>query len=241
MLADLMKLFGKVVERCKRRAYGRTFVCPVCHLELSFADLDGHGLAVCPVCGAVLSVEAPYGHPVPVVMDMEINRAQPKLRLHPLASHLPIGLFPFALLGACVLLVLSLAGAPADRVLAALGASPGAAATIERATLLLLGASVLFSPLTIAAGFWDWQHRYGGRPYRIIRLKLVFSGAFVALGAAALALHASGAVFSAQTGLLAAASPLQALASAAYFAALGLAMIAIATLGHVGGNLVFGK
>ena len=241
MLADLMKVFGRIVERFKRRAYGRTFVCPVCHLELSFADLDAHGLAVCPVCGAVLSVEAPYGHPVPVVMDMEINRAQPKARLHPLASHLPIGLFPFALLGALALLAFSAAGGTALRVLEALGGSAATVATLERVTLLLLGLSVLFSPLTIAAGYWDWQHRYGARPYRIIRLKLVLSATFVALGVVALALHASGAVFSASTGLVAGGSALQALAAAAYFAALGLGMIAIATLGHVGGNLVFGK
>jgi uncharacterized membrane protein len=241
MLADLMKASGRIVKRFKKRAYGRTFVCPVCHLELSFADLDTHGLAVCPLCGAVLSVEAPYGHPVPVVMDMEIHRAQPKARLHPLAAHLPIGLFPFALLGALVLLGFSAAGGAAVRVLEALGGSAATVATLERATLLLLGLSVLLSPLTIAAGYWDWRHRYGGRPYRIIRLKLAFSGAFVALGVVALALHASGAVFSAQTGLLTGASPLHALAAAAYFAALAAGMIAIATLGHVGGNLVFGK
>jgi hypothetical protein len=241
MLADLMKLFGRMVERCKRLAYGRTFVCPVCHLELSFADLDAHGLAVCPVCGAVLSVEAPYGHPVPVVMDMEIHRAQPKLRLHPLASHLPVGLFPFALLGALALLPFSVAGGTALRLLEALGGSAATVATLERATLLLLGLSVCLSPLTIAAGVWDWRHRYGNRPYRVIRLKLVFSAAFVLLGGAALALHVSGAVFSPATGLLSGASPAQALAAVAYFTALGLGMIAIATLGHVGGNLVFGK
>jgi uncharacterized membrane protein len=241
MLADLMKLFGRIVERFKKRAYGRTFVCPVCHLELSFADLDAHGLAVCPVCGAVLSVEAPYGHPVPVVMDMEINRAQPKARLHPLAAHLPVGLFPFALLGALALLAFSAAGGTALRVLEALGGSAATLATLERVTLLLLGLSVALSPLTIAAGYWDWRHRYGSRPYRIIRLKLAFSGAFVALGAVALALHASGAVFSPSTGLVAGGSPLHALAALSYFAALALGMIVIATLGHVGGNLVFGK
>jgi uncharacterized membrane protein len=193
------------------------------------------------VCGAVLSVEAPYGHPVPVVMDMEVNRAQPKARLHPLAAHLPVGLFPFALLGALVLVAFSAAGGTALRVLEALGGSAATLATLERVTLLLLGLSVLLSPLTIAAGYWDWRHRYGARPYRIIRLKLAFSAAFVALGVVALALQASGAVFSASTGLLAAGSPLHALAAAAYFAALALGMIVIATLGHVGGNLVFGK
>jgi len=232
MLSDLMKVFGRVVERFKRRVYGRTFVCPVCHLELAFADLDGDGLAVCPLCGAVLSVEAPYGHPVPVVMDMEIYRDQPKLRLHPLASHLPIGLFPFALLGALLLLGASLVGAELPAAVGSL---------IERTTLLLLGLSVCLAPLAIAAGFRDWRRRYAARPYRIITLKLVLSGAFVALGGVALALHASGAVFSPADGMLAAASPVQVAAAAVYVVTLALALIAVATLGHVGGNLVFGK
>jgi hypothetical protein len=42
-------------------------------------------------------------------------------------------------------------------------------------------------------------------------------------------------------GLVAGASRLQAVAAAASCAALGLGMIVVATLGHVGGNLVFGK
>jgi hypothetical protein len=230
MLSDLMGLFGKLVDRLKRLAYGRVFACPVCHLDLAFADVDANGLVVCPVCGAVISLEAPYGHAVPVVLDMEIFRAQPKWRLHPLAAHLPIGLFPLAALGAGVLLVASL-----------LGAATFPAAVVERSTLLLLSLAVLLSPLTIVAGLSDWWRRYGKRPYRIIRLKIAFSIAFVALGALAVGLHASGAVFSPATGLLAGASPLQVLAAAAYFAALALGMVVIATLGHVGGNLVFGK
>jgi hypothetical protein len=230
MLADLMKLFGRVIERGKRIAYGRVFACPVCHLDLSFLDVDGNGLVVCPVCGAVLSVEAPYGHAVPVVLDMEINRVQPKLRLHPLAVHLPIGLFPVAVLGAVVLLAASL-----------LGVATFPAAVVERATLLVLLLAVALSPLAIAAGLTDWWRRYGRRPYRIIRLKIAFSITFVTLGAAALALHASGAVFSPATGLLAGSSPLHVLAATAYFALLALGLIVVATLGHVGGNLVFGK
>ncbi len=224
-----MRIAGRVIEKSKRRAYGRTFVCPVCHLELSFADLDGSGLVVCPVCGAVLSVEAPYGHAVPVVLDMEIRRAQPKLRLHPLASHIPIGLFPLALLGASLLLLAPLVGL----------ALPGG--VIERATLLLLLLAVGLSPLTAAAGLWDWWHRFGRRPYRVIRLKIACSIAFVALGAVALALHVSGAVFSPVTGLVDGSTPLHVLAAVGYFVVLALESIVVATLGHVGGNLVFGK
>ncbi len=230
MISDLMGLFGRLVNRCKLLAYGRVFACPVCHLDLAFADVDANGLVVCPVCGAVISLEAPYGHAVPVVVDMEIFRAQPKWRLHPLAAHLPIGLFPLAVLGAVVLLGASLQGSAAFP-----------AAVVERSTLLLLSLAVVFSPLTIAAGLSDWWRRYGKRPYRIIRLKIAFSIAFVVLGAAALALHASGTVFSPATGLLAGGSVGHLLASAAYFAALGLGMVVVATLGHVGGNLVFGK
>jgi hypothetical protein len=230
MLGDLMGLFGRLIERFKWWAYGRVFACPVCHLELSFADVDANGLVVCPVCGAVISLDAPYGHAVPVVLDMEILRAQPKWRLHPLAAHLPIGLFPFAVLGAVVLLAASL-----------LGVAAFPAAMVERSTLLLLLLAVVLSPLAIAAGLSDWWRRYGKRPYRVIRLKIAFSIAFVALGAVAVALHASGAVFSPTTGLLAGSSPANVIAAAAYFALLGLDMIVVATLGHVGGNLVFGK
>jgi uncharacterized protein YbaR (Trm112 family) len=227
VIKDLMGVAGRTIAPFKRKAYGNTFICPVCHLELSFDDTNADGLLVCPVCGAVIHLEAPYGHPVPVVLDMEIRRAQPKLRLHPLASHFPVGLFPLALLGALALLVLSLLGT-------------GSAVALERATLVVLAVSVALSPLAIAAGLWDWWRRYGRRPYRIITLKIAFSVAFVVLGGAAVALHASGAVFSPATGLLNAFSPLHLLAAAAYFALLALDMIIVATLGHVGGNLVFG-
>ncbi|MGE5236730.1 MAG: hypothetical protein ACM3O7_10300 [Acidobacteriota bacterium] len=240
MVKDLMNVAGKAVEPFKRRAYGRTFVCPVCHLELAFADVNGDGLVVCPLCGAVIHLEAPYGHPVPVVLDMEIHRVQPKLRLHPLASHLPIGLFPLALAGALVLFLASLVGRPAGRLLVAV-VGPSGPAVLERTILLLLVLAVGLSPLTIGAGLWDWFHRYGRRPYRIIRLKIVASIAFVVLGTTAIILQASGAVFSPITGLVDGSSPLHVVLAAAYLGALALGMVAVATLGHIGGNLVFGK
>ena len=40
MLADIMKQVGKVIGRFKDQWYGRTFYCPVCHLELSEHDVD---------------------------------------------------------------------------------------------------------------------------------------------------------------------------------------------------------
>jgi hypothetical protein len=241
MIRDLMRVSGRVVEPFKRRAYGRTFACPVCHLELAFADTNGDGLVVCPVCGAVISLDAPYGHAVPVVVDMEIQRAQPKWRMHPLASHLPVGLYPVAWLGAALLLLVSILPATAGLSFPGVAGPGGGALLLERATLVLLVLAVGLSPLTIGVGLWDWFRRYGRRPYRIITLKIVFSVAFVLLGAVTVALQAGGAVFSPVTGMIDVSSPLHALAVAVYFAVLSLNLIVVATLGHVGGNLVFGK
>jgi hypothetical protein len=238
MTADPRALIGRATERFKRRFWGRTFRCPVCHLELSLHDLDAHGLVVCPLCGVVLELDLPYGHAVPVVHDVEIFRPQPKLRAHPMATHIPIGLFPFALLGALLLAAASAAGG------LGLDLRPGllgAAATLEQATLVLLIVSVAFSPVTFASGLWDWAFRYRRRPYAQIRLKIAFAIAFLAVGAVAIALHASGLVFSQTTGLMDLATLGGALAGLLYLAALGIGMVLLATLGHVGGNLVFGR
>ena len=51
MTTDPRALVGRVTKRFKRRFWGRTFRCPVCHLELSVHDLDENGLVVCPLCG----------------------------------------------------------------------------------------------------------------------------------------------------------------------------------------------
>ncbi len=107
MVGDIMKLVDKFVGVFKKLIYGKTFFCPVCHLELSYHDTDENACLVCPVCGVVIELHETYGHSVPIVNDVEINRTQPKARLHPIATHLPIGLFPFALLGAGFLLVVS--------------------------------------------------------------------------------------------------------------------------------------
>ena len=237
MIGDVRTLVRKVAERFKGRFYGRTFRCPVCHLELAMVDADGNRLMVCPLCGVVLDVEEVYGHAVPVVLEVELYRPQPKMRLHPLATHAPIGLYPFAVLGVGLLLVASVL-AP---VVPALAPLLTRAPVVADATLVLLVLSVGLSIITLASGLWDWNRRYRRRPYWQVRLKIAFSVLFLILGGAAIALHASGAVFSASTGLVDLASPLAVALAAMELTVLAAGMVVIATLGHVGGTLVFGR
>lgn len=236
MAAGLLGLTGKVSDRFKRRFYGPTFRCPVCHLELAYADLDTNGLMVCPLCGVVLDVEAVYGHSVPVVLEVEIHRPQPKLRLHPLATHLPIGLFPFALLGAALLVAASIVGSAVGRA----GEWASSAPTVAGAVLVVLTVSVGASLLTIASGLWDWLFRYRRRPYRQIRVKIAGSVVFVVFGVVALVLQLGGWVFS-TSGLVDLASPVQLVATLVYLVLLAANMVVLATLGHIGGTLVFGR
>jgi hypothetical protein len=237
MLGDVRRLVAKIAEKFKRRFYGRTFRCPVCHLELAMVDADGNRLMVCPLCGVVLDVEEVYGHVVPVVLEVELYRPQPKMRIHPLVTHVPIGLFPFAVLGAGALILASVLG----KWVPGLGPWLTNAPMVADVTLVLLVLSVGLSVLTFASGLWDWRHRYRGRPYRQITLKIVFSVLFLMLGGIAIALHASGAVFQASTGLVDIASPMALALAAVELTALVLGMVVIATLGHVGGTLVFGR
>jgi len=237
MISDVRRLVAKIAERFKRRFYGRTFHCPVCHLELAMVDVDGNRLMVCPLCGVVLDVEEVYGHVVPVVLEVELYRPQPKMRIHPLVTHVPIGLFPFAVLGAGALILASVFGPWAP----GLGPWLTNAPLVADATFVLLVLSVGLSVLTFASGLWDWRHRYRGRPYRQITLKIAFSVLFLMLGGIAIALHASGFVFQASTGLVDIASPMALGLAAVELTALLLGMVVIATLGHVGGTLVFGR
>jgi len=235
MIGDIRKVTAKIAERFKHRFYGRTFQCPVCHLELALVDVNGNRLLVCPVCGVVLDVEEVYGHAVPVVLDVEVHRPQPKMRVHPLATHLPIGLYPFAVLGAGLLFVAS--------ILEPLIKIPlfSRAPVLADATLVLLVLSVGFSVVTFVSGLRDWSRRYRKRPYAQIRLKIAFSVVFLLLGGLAIVLHASGAAFSAGTGLVDLGSPLALMLAVVELVALGAGMVVIATLGHVGGTLVFGR
>jgi hypothetical protein len=237
MISDIRKLTAKIAERYKSRFYGRTFRCPVCHLELAIVDVNGNRLMVCPVCGVVLDVEEVYGHAVPVVLDVEVYRPQPKMRIHPLATHLPIGLYPFAVLGAVLLLLCSVLGP----ILSGFAPLVERAPVLSDATLVLLALSVGFSVITFASGLRDWFRRYRRRPYAQIRLKIAFSIAFLVLGAVAIALHASGVAFSEATGLVDISSPMALMMAVFELVVLGVGMVVIATLGHVGGTLVFGR
>ncbi len=239
MIEILLLMIERAWARLVFRLFGRTFACPVCHLVLAAIDADGNGLMVCPVCGAVLEIENVYGHIVPVVLDMELHRPQPKARLHPLATHLPIGLFPFALLGAAGLFLASVL--PILGVPAALAGLAHRAPVLAQAVLVLLVLSVGFALATFASGWWDWTFRYRQRPYWQVRLKIACSGIFLGLGSLAIALHATGLVFVAGSGLMALGSPLGLISGVVYLGALSAAMVVLATLGHVGGTLVFGR
>ena len=191
MSGDIRKLVAKIAERFKRRFYGRTFNCPVCHFELAVVDAGSNRLLVCPVCGVVIDIEEVYGHAVPVVLEVELYRPQPKSRIHPLATHVPIGLYPFAVLGVALLVIGSLVRPFIPAIEPMLSRAP----VLADASLVLLVLSVGLSILTFASGLWDWNRRYRRRSYRQIRLKIAFSVLFLALGGFAIALHASGAVF----------------------------------------------
>jgi hypothetical protein len=237
MVGDIRKLVAKIAAKFKRRFYGRTFHCPVCHLELAMVDADGNRLLVCPLCGVVLDVEEVYGHAVPVVLEVELYRPQPKMRIHPLATHIPVGLYPFAVFGAALLVVVSLL----RPLFPGLGPLISRAPIISDATLVMMALSVGLSVVTFVSGLWDWNRRYRRRPYRQIKLKIVFSVLFLLFGGVATALHGSGVVFQASDGLINLASPLALILAAAELAVLGAGMVVVATLGHIGGTLVFGR
>jgi hypothetical protein len=237
MVGDIRKVVATIAEKFKRRLVGRTFNCPVCHLELALVDADGNRLLVCPVCGVVIDVEVVYGHAVPVVLEVELYRPQPKARVHPLATHVPIGLYPFAFLGAALLTAVSLIRPIAPSLEPMLSRAP----VVADASLVLLALSVGLSTVTFASGLRDWFRRYRRRPYWQVRLKIAGSILFLVVGGAAVALHASGLVFATSTGLVDLGSPLAVAAAAVQLLLLSAGMVVIATLGHVGGTLVFGK
>ncbi|MFH2129897.1 MAG: hypothetical protein ABIK68_05945 [bacterium] len=237
MLSDIMKLVDRFVNLFKKPLYGKTFYCPVCHLELSQHDTDENGCLVCPLCSVVIELYETYGHFVPVVNDVEINRVQPKTRLHPMATHLPIGLFPFALLGAGFLLLLSLYGSFAGLNATNSPFFANISPIVGNVTLIMLSIAVVSSALTFLTGVLDWKSRYGGRSYRVITLKILLSGIFLIVGVVTVALHL--VVFNA--GIISFDSLLAILAAIAYFILMGAGLFMLATLGHVGGYLVFGK
>jgi len=245
-MSVLSKLTDRITEAAKKRVFGKTFYCPVCHLELAYADTDKDGLVVCPLCGVVIELADVWGHPLPVVNDVEINRAQPKSRLHPILTHAPIGLMPFALIGALLLVAVSLLVMFMPDGSNSLMASNEVQSLIQslpalnQVTLLLLGISVGVSALTTASGYWDWLHRYGGRPYKQIQVKIALSIVFFVVGLAVFFMHYSGLVFNMNSGQIV-NSAAGVLSLLVYFGLLFVEMGVIAILGHMGGNLVFGR
>lgn len=239
MFYPIFKLINKIMEKIKRKLYGKTFFCPVCHLELSFHDANKDGLLVCPLCGIVIEITEVFGHPLPVVHDVAIKRYQPKLRIHPLSTHIPIGLFPFALIGILFLFLVSIfnwfspaLGIELDESFLSL------LPLIKNISTLFLILSVSFSILTFISGYFDWYYRYEKRPYRIISLKIYFSIAFIVLGILAIFLQIGGLIFDINGLVLPDGKNI--LLAMFHFLLLIANMIILATLGHVGGLLVFG-
>jgi hypothetical protein len=185
----------------------------------------------------VIELHQTYGHPVPIVNDVEIHRVQPKMRMHPLATHLPIGLFPFALLGSILLLFISVYCKARGFTISDYEFWSTASLVIDNVITLFLLIAVFSSALTFLTGIMDWKRRYGGRPYRIITLKIILSGLFLGIGILTIPLHMM--LFSA--GVTTFSSALSIIGAIVYFALMGAAMFMLATLGHVGGYLVYGK
>lgn len=233
------KSIDKLIEGIKKKVYGKSFRCPVCHLELSYHDVNTKGLVVCPLCGVVIELADVFGHALPVVHGTEIKRYQVKLRMHPLSTHIPIGLLPFSFLLSIVLLVFSLVNPLFNnRCLASFCLSY--LPLVNNISMFMLLISVLFSLLTFLTGLWDWYYRYEKRRYRVTNIKIIFSLLFFILGGIAFLLHYSGLIFSPITGL-ATLEGVNILSISAYFVLMFSNLIIIATLGHLGGLLVFGK
>jgi len=204
--------------RREQRKKKRIFVCPVCHLELSMADLDKEGYTVCPVCSVVLEVVISNGFPLPVVHDVEIKRDQPKFRTHSTSTHLSIGLLPVALLFSVIALIMG-------------QTSHALFSYIEKLAFLLFLGSLAGSFLSFGTGFMDWKKRYRGRPYSVITTKIRLSIVFWIIGIIAAIVKIT-------------LVDIDTIVSPAYvvFLVMQVSMLwIVATVGHIGGNLVFGK
>lgn len=239
MIEGCEKMLDKLIDGIKTKVYGKTFRCPVCHLELSYHDLDENGLVVCPLCGIVIEVADVFGHPLPVVHSVEIKRHQPKLRLHPLSTHLPIGLLPFSLL-LSILLVFASFILPAFDNHCFVSQLLPYFAKINNISQFLLLVAVIFSVPAFLSGLYDWYYRYEKRRYKTITVKIVLSCLFFLTGLFAFFLHYFGLVFSAETGLLTFSAG-NIFIAAIYFLLMFANFILLATIGHLGGLLVFGK
>lgn len=239
MFEFAQKSIDKLIEGIKKKVYGKSFKCPVCHLELSYHDVNTNGLVVCPLCGVVIELTDVLGHALPVVHGVAIKRYQLNLRMHPLSTHLPIGVLPFSFLLSIILLVFSFANHFLNNHCFA-SYLCSYLPVVNNISMFMLLISVVFSFPTFLTGLRDWYYRYEKRRYRLINIKIIFSLLFFVLGFIAFLLHYSGLVFSPLTGT-ATLEGINILFILVYFVLMLLNLIIIATLGHLGGLLVFGK
>lgn len=239
MIDGFEKAIDKLIDGIKTKIYGKTFRCPVCHLELSFHDVDENGLVVCPLCGIVIEVADVFGHALPVVHNVEIKRYQPKLRIHPVSTHLPIGLFPFSLLLSFLLVFASFL-LPAFGNHCFAGFLMFYLPKINNISQFFLITAVIFSLPAFFSGLYDWYYRYEKRRYKTITVKITLSIVFFVSGLLAFCLHYYGLVFSPETGLLT-FSMTNIFFAILYFLLMFANLIFLATIGHLGGLLVFGK
>ncbi len=239
MIDGLEKSIDRLIEGVKTKIYGNTFRCPVCHLELSMHDVNGKGLVVCPLCGIVIEVTTVFGHILAVVHDVEIKRHQPKMRLHPLSTHIPLGLFPFSFLLSLLLLLASFIFPFIDNQ-CFLGSFYHYLSALANISQFMLITSVVFLLPAFFTGLYDWYFRYEKRRYRTIDIKIVCSLIFLVLALIAFFLQNAGLVFSAETGLIATTFE-NIVVAAIYFLLMFVSLIILATIGHLGGLLVFGK
>ncbi|MBI3990636.1 MAG: hypothetical protein HY350_00655 [Candidatus Omnitrophica bacterium] len=190
----------------------RYFICPVCHFQMSWNDRDINNMVVCPVCGAVLQLAESSGAILAVVSDMEIERYQPRFRIHPISVTLPLAFFSTALLLSIISLIFN---------------NP----EMDRSGIILLAIGTFTAPIAFASGLFDWLKKYKGRPYFITRQKIGISIALLALSIICLIWRA----FTPQ--LLTVESPLKWL----YLLLLAILFALGVSLGHLGGRLVYGK
>ncbi|OGS36024.1 MAG: hypothetical protein A2293_05810 [Elusimicrobia bacterium RIFOXYB2_FULL_49_7] len=202
----------------ERRKRQRLFACPVCHLEMSLNDLDKDGYTVCPVCGVVLEVVMSAGYPLPVVHDVEIKRAQPRYRIHANSTHLSVGLLPVSMLFSVAAFLMGFL-------------FPCHSVWVEQSAFALFILSLIGSFLSFGSGYLDWKRRYRSRPYQQIDTKIKLSVLFWGMGLSAVAIRW---FWVADAGMLS-------VAFFGYLALQAIMLVLISVIGHIGGNLVFGK
>ncbi len=205
-------MIKRIIDNIRKRLYGRIFVCPVCHFKMTQADIEKGGFVVCPVCGAVLQVVESAGFIFTVVVDMETYRHQLRMRLHPVSASFPLSLVPASIL---LIFIYLLTGNP----------------LFEQGAYYSLIGGVGTSFLGLGSGLYDWFRRFSKRRYFIIRSKICLSIAFLVIGISCLIWRTlnPGVVIDPH------------LYRWIYILGVLLLVPIGITLGHLGGNMVYGE